>query len=220
VVDIFDEVSEDLRHERAITLAKRYGGYLLIAMVLVLLGVGAQQLYAAYQTKQAAAAASQYLALTQTVDQGPRSSPDQAIQAAQALNKFAATAPEGYKTLANLRAAALYAGAGKPDQANALWTSVAQDNGADRLLRDLATLLWAQHALGVVPDGDIQARLQPLAAGTNPYHALAQEVQGLSYLHQGNPGLAKAIFSGLVADPTAPPGVRERAQGLLAQLNG
>ncbi len=221
MVDIFDEVSEDLRHDRAVSLAKRYGGLLLAAMVLVLVGVGAQQAYTAHKAKLAEGAATQYLALTQSADQqGQQLPPDQAAQTAQALNKFAATAPEGYKTLANLRAAGLYAGAGKMDQANALWTGIAQDSGADKLLRDLATLLWAQHALGAVPDTDIQARLQPLTATANPYHALAQEVEAVTYLHQGNPGMAKALFTSLAADPNAPAGVRERAQGLLAQLNG
>jgi hypothetical protein len=221
VVDIFDEVSEDLRHDRAVSVAKRYGGFLIIAMVLTLIGVGAEQAYTAHKAKLAEAAATQYLALAQSADQqGAQMPPDQAVQAAQALNKFAAHAPEGYKTLANLRAAGLYAAAGKIGQANALWTGVAQDGGADKLLRDLATLLWAQHALGAVPDTDIQARLQPLSSTANPYHALAQELEALTYLHQGNPSLAKAVFSGLAADPTAPAGVRQRAQGLLAQLNG
>lgn len=221
MVDIFDEVSEDLRHDQAVALAKRYGGMLIAACVLVLAGVGAQQAYSTWQAKQAQKAATQYLAVTQAADQqGAQITADQAVQTAGALTKFAATAPEGYKTLADLRAAGLYAASGKLDQANALWTQVAQDGSADKLLRDLATLLWAQHALGAVPDTDIQARLQPLVASDNPYHALAREVQALTYLHQGNPDMAKALFSELASDPTAPVGVRERAQGLLAQLNG
>jgi hypothetical protein len=52
VVDIFDEVSEDLRTERALAIAKRYGGLLLMVCVLVLLGVAAQQGYGWYQTRQ------------------------------------------------------------------------------------------------------------------------------------------------------------------------
>ena len=45
MVDIFDEVSEDLRNERAMVLAKRYGGLLLVAMLLVLASVGGQQFW-------------------------------------------------------------------------------------------------------------------------------------------------------------------------------
>ena len=218
--DIFDEISEDLRNDRAVGLAKRYGVWLLGACVAVLVGVGAQQGWQGYQTRQANKAALQYLALTATVDlANAPPAPAQAVQAAQSLNQFAATAPEGYKTLANLRAAALYASAGQPTQAAALWTGVAQDGSADPLLRDLANLLWAQHAVGTAADADVLARLQPLALDANPYHALARETQALVYLHQGNNAQAKALFTQIATDPNAPGNVRNRAQALLASLN-
>jgi hypothetical protein len=87
-------------------------------------------------------------------------------------------------------------------------------------LRDLANLLWAQHALGNAPDADVLARLKPLLDQANPYHGLAQEIQALLYLHEGKTDLAKALFSQIASDPTAPDGVRNRADGLLAKLNG
>lgn len=221
MVDIFDEVSEDLRHDRAVALAKRYGGFLLAAALAVLAGVGGQQGWQEYQAKQANAAALQYLNITSAVDQpGAQPAADAAVQTAQALNNFAATAPEGYKTLANLRAAGLYAGAGQLPQAEALWTGVTQDGSADPLLRDLATLLWAQHALGQAPDADVLERLQPLTMDANPYHALARETQALTYLHEGNKDQAKALFSQIASDSTAPDQERSRAQALAASLNG
>lgn len=220
-MDIFDEVAEDLRHDQALRLAKRYGAWLLAACVAVLAGVAGQEGWQAWQKSQNDKAALQYLALTKGLDQVETPAPaDQAAKAAQALNAFAATAPEGYKTLANLRAAGLYMDAGQLPQAEALWTGVADDSAADPLLRDLANLLWAQHALGTAPDNDVLARLQPLALDANPYHALARELQGLAYLHQGNTAQAKALFAQIATDANAPGAVRSRAQALLASLNG
>jgi hypothetical protein len=221
VVDIFDEVSEDLRHDQAVALGKRYGSYLIGAMLAVLVGVGAQQYWEYHQAQQADAAATQYLALTQTVDAtGTSIDAPTAQSAAQALASFATTAPEGYKTLADLRAAALYAGAGQPTQAEALWDQTSADQAADPLLRDLATLLWAQHALGTVADQDVMTRLAPLTQSTNPYHALALETQAYAALHAGDTAQAKALLSQLNADTNVPPGVRNRAQLMLAKLNG
>jgi hypothetical protein len=222
VPDIFDEVAEDLRHDQAVKLAKSYGIWLLGACVAVLLGVAVQQGWQDYQTRQDAQAAQQFLALTGALDQpnAPPPAAAQAVQSAQALNDFAATAPEGYKTLANLRAASLYANAGQPAQAAALWTGVAQDSAADPLLRDLATLLWSQHALGVAPDADVLAKLQPLALDGNAYHALARELQGLIYLREGNDAQAKVLFTQIVTDPHATDNSRNRASALLASLNG
>ena len=220
MVDIFDEVSDDLRTERAIRLARRYGGLLLGVLVLVLLGVAAQQGWNNYQAKRDAKAAGAYLALTAPLDAGETLSDTQGEADAVALTNFAATAPQGYKTLSQLRAAALYAEAGQPMQAEGLWNAVADDPNADPLLRELANLLWAQHALGHAPDADVLARLQPLVGPGNPYHGLAQETQALLYLHEGKNDMAKALFEQLAADPDSPEGVRDRAAGLLAKLNG
>jgi hypothetical protein len=221
VPDILDEVAEDLRHEQALRLARRYGAWLLAACVVVLVAVGAQQLWQQHEARAAAGAAQQFINITSTVDQ-PNASPTtaQQTQTAQALSNFAAAAPEGYKTLANLRAAALYASAGQPAQAAALWTGVSQDGAADPLLRDLATLLWAQHGLGVAPDADVLAKLQPLTLDANPYHLLARETQALAYLHQGNNAEAKALLTQIGGDPGATENMRDRAQALLASLNG
>jgi hypothetical protein len=221
VVDIFDEISEELRSERAAALLRRYGGVLLAAALLVLLAVAGQQFWQSYQTRQNEAAATKFLALTDQVDTlGSNITNPQRISAAQGLAGFAASAPVGYRTLANLRAAGLYAAAGQTDAAEGLWNDISADPAADPLLRQLADLLWAQHALGSAPDTAVLARLAPLAVPENSWHGLAQETQALLYVHEGKMNQAKALFSQIASDPTAPEGVRNRADGLLAQLNG
>jgi hypothetical protein len=221
VVDIFDEVSDDLRAERAARLLRRYGGLLIIAAVAVLIGVGSQQAWTWYQTRQNQQAATAYIAITDKIAaQGATPTTAQAITDAESLTNFANTAPAGYRSIARLRAAGLLADAGQTADAETLWNQIAADDAADPLLRGLANLLWAQHALGVAPDDQVADRLQPLTAPENAYHALAQETQALLYLNEGKTDSAKALFSQLAADPTAPDGVRNRAGGLLAKLNG
>lgn len=221
MVDIFDEISEDLRNERALRLAKRYGGLAIGVAILVLLGVGGQEFWQSHKAKQADAAATQYLALTQAADQTDGTlTQDQAEQTAQKLQQFAAQAPKGYKALANMRAAALYANAQETGKAAAIWTSVAADQATPAPLRDAANLLWAEHEIGQAPDADVLARLQPLALAQNSYHGLARELQGLVYLHQGNVAMAKSLFTQVQEDPGAPQGARQRAQAMLTKLNG
>jgi hypothetical protein len=221
LVDIFDEISDDLRAERTVALLRRYGVVFVIAAILVLLGVAGDQVWQSYQTRQSTAAAAKYLAITQQADaQGPGISNQARLAAAAALTNFAESAPAGYRSLANLRAAGLYATAGQTDAADGLWNKVAADDAADPLLRQLASLLWAQHALGVAPDDAVAARLAPLEVPENIWHGLAQETQALLYLHEGKTDQAKTLFSQLASDPSAPEGVRNRADGLLAQLNG
>ncbi|MBU6426143.1 MAG: tetratricopeptide repeat protein [Rhodospirillales bacterium] len=221
MVDIFDEVSEDLRHERTVKLAKRYGGLLLLAAVLVLAGVAGQQYWQARKARLAEAAAKQYLALTQAVDQpDAKVTPATADATAQKLADFSKSAPEIYKTMARLRAAALYANAGELPKAATLWSRVGADEAAPNLMRDAASLLFAQHEIGIDNDADILARLQPIVQEKNPYHGLAREMQAMVYLNEGNTAMAKSLFAQVQDDPGTPQGAQNRAQAMLAKLNG
>jgi len=219
LVDIFDEVSEDLRTERALRLARRYGALLLAACVLIVLGVAAQQYWTWHQDQAAQKAAGQYLAITGPLDAGAPPTGDAAARDAKALTDFAAHAPAGYASLARLRAAAFDESAGQPAAANAIWAELARSD-ADPLVADLARLLWAQHNIGTAPDEDVHDELEPLLKSGNPFEALAHETQALLDLHAGKTAIAKAELTTLLADPAAPAGLRNRAQGLLAQLNG
>ncbi len=222
MVDIFDEVSDDLRGERAVRLLRRYGALALGAAILVVLAVAAQQGWAWHQARLNNAAAAGFLKIGEQMDSPGAAAPssDQGRAAAAQYADFARSAPAGYRGLAELRAAGLYAAAGQTATAATLWNTVATDTAADPLLRDLANLLWAQHELGLAPDADVAARLAPLSAPQNPFHGLAQETQALLYVHQGKIDQAKGLFTQIAADPGAPDGVRNRADGLLAKLNG
>jgi len=221
VIDIFDEVSDDLRAERAARMLRRYSGTLIVAAIVILFGVAGQQGWEWRQAQQNTKAANAYLAITdQITAQGDAITNAQRTADAQSLLSFAAAAPAGYRAIATLRAAALYADAGATAKAEAAWNQVADDSGADPLLRDLANLLWAQHELGQAPDDAVATRLAPLTVPENPFHALAQETQALLYLDEHKPDQAKALFSQIASDPSAPDGVRNRADGLLAKLNG
>ena len=92
----------------------------------------------------------------------------------------------GYRTLARLREAALKADGGDAAGAEALWTQVANDAAADRLLRDAAVLQSVLHQIDTGDPAALAARLKPLAAPDNPWHALAEEAQALLDLRQGH----------------------------------
>jgi hypothetical protein len=54
VTDIFQEVNEEVRREQLKKLWERYGGYLIAAGIMVVIGVGAWRGYEWWQAKQAA----------------------------------------------------------------------------------------------------------------------------------------------------------------------
>ena len=166
VADIFDEVNDDLRAERAGQLLRRYGAAAAVVVVL----------------------------------------------------QIAATGPAGYSALAYLQGGAVRAAANDLPGALAQWDALANAPAADPLLRDLASLLWAQRQTDTGPADAILSRLQPLTAPTNPWRALALETQAWVMLRQGQTEQARLVLAGLVADAAAPEGVRGRANAMLAGL--
>lgn len=225
MADIFDEVSEELRADRAKALLRRYGGVVAAAMVLLLAGIVGVQFWRARQADAAQAIASQFLDAMRKSDgaittPGAPATPsaENRQQATEEFMRLAATAPEGYRTLARLRAAALRAEAGDKPGALALWDQVMADGAADRRLRDLAGLLWVQHQIDTGDPAALEARLRPLQAPDGAWRSLAEESGAWLALRSGQADKAKETLRRLAADASAPDGVRGRSSGLLAQL--
>ena len=217
VPDIFDEVSEDLRAERAQAMMKKYGGVLVAAALLVLAATGGWQGWRWYQGRETARVAAIYLDALRAAD---RPAGAERHAARPLLDQVAAEGAPGYRTLARLREAALKADGGDLAAALALYNQVATDSAADPLLRDLATLQWATRQVDSGEPALLEARLAPLTAADHPLRALAAETQALLAIRQSKPDAARNILKRLSQDVTAPDGVRGRANGLLAQLGG
>lgn len=216
MVDIFDEVEEELRAERARRMFRRYGGVMIAAAVLIVAATGGWQIWRWREHKADQAAAQTYIT-AMTV----QASPSGKAEAKTLIADYAAiakTAPEGYRTLARLQEAALQAKAGNLKAATALWESVAGDGSAEPLLRGLANLLWCQHLIDAAPPGVLRGRLEALATPDSVWRPLAEEQLALLDLRQGQTKAAKATLMKLAQDATAPEGVRGRAAALLARL--
>jgi hypothetical protein len=218
VVDIFDEVDEDLRAERAQRLARKYGWAVIAAAVLVIAGVAGWEYHQRSQAQQDAAVAARYIAAIDAAQQAPAVNPEARAAQVAPLQELTRSAPDGYRTLADLKAAGLLADAGNIQGAVDLYNQVAADQKADPLLRDLASLLAAQRQLDNGDPAQLAARLGPLALPGNPWAALAKEQLAMLDLRQGHNDDAKAKLKALASDILAPAGVRARANALLQGL--
>lgn len=215
--DIFKEVEEDLRAERMSRMAKRYGGLVIGAAVLIVLGAGGYEAWKWQDAKKTAELSTVFVSAGRFADDPANT--DRAPARAD-LQRVIAEGNPAYRSLARLRLAAIVADAGERDAALGLWDTVAGDSGADPLLRDVARLHWAMHQLDAGDPAQIEARLAPLTAPGNALRPLAEEAQALLALRQGKRDAARDTLRRLAQDTTAPEGVRGRANGLLAQIGG
>ncbi len=219
VADIFDELNEDLRAERVRALTARYGALGLAALVVVVLCVGGWEGWRWWQNRQSAAAAAPFTTAMRDADAlAPGSAAAKLATAADGFAHIAATAPAGYRTLAQLREAALRWDAGNTAAALSLWDQIAADASVDHTLRDLGNLLWAQHQVDAGDPLAVTAHIKPLEAPGNAWRPLAQEVEALLDIRTDDKPAATKILRALAVDPSTTDGVRGRANGLLTLL--
>ncbi len=215
MVDIFDEVEEDLRSDRARALARRYGALVIALAVLVVIAAGAWEAWRWYKAKQRAEVATAYVAAMR-LEAG--SDAESKLKARAAYDKVAAMGSDGYRTISRLREASLAADAGDMERANVLWDQVAGDGATDSLYRDLAGLVAVQRQIDKGDPKQLMSRLTPMLNAENPWNALAREAQALLQMRAGEVDSARKTLRDLTSDVTTPTGVRGRANLLLAKL--
>ncbi len=212
--DIFTEVDEDLRRERAAQLWKKYGNWIVAAAVLIVGGTAAGVYWKDYHRKQAELAGAQYVAALEQARTG------EAGNAAMALANVARETSSGYSALARLEDAALKSRNGDTVAAAATYRAVAADSGADRSLRDAAQLLAALTVANTAEPAEINAQLAGLAQPGNPWRHLAWEIQALAAARAGKMEEARTLYAKIADDPDAPTGLRARAAEMLQALEG
>ena len=211
MADIFREIDEELRQERAEKLWRRYGKYVIGGAVAVVLAIAAYTGWQEYRTDRQLEAGARFALAKALAEEGKTGD-------AEAL--FVALGAESgttYGVLARFHAAALRASSGDAAGAVEAFRSLAGDSGLDRPMRDLATLLAAQNALDA-PGADMQrvaSALAPLTAEAGAWRHLALETLALVELRTGNRDRAKTHLQRIVDDVRAPANVRLRATQML-----
>ena len=207
--DIFTEVDEAVRQDRAKTLWRRYGW---IAVGIAVAAVGGTAGYTLYQEWQVANARAETESLLLALGAGPTA------PAAAAVDLVAAAddASTGRAAVALMLAADLFGDAGDPDGALSTMTGLA----AAEPPAALAPLVRVQAALAGVDTLDpaaVEALVAPLA--DDPVWApFVNEIDALLAIRGGDTARAAAIYAELAAGEGVPTGVQARATTVLRML--
>lgn len=205
--DIFREVDEDLRRDRAEKLFKRYGGYGIAAAVLLVAGTAGYTTWRNWQQSQQQQDTAALVAAISQTAQGP----DKGVEA---LAAYAGKADPKMAAIAQFNAAALLIRQGKPAEAATVYDTIAANGTVDGVYRDLATLLSVMERLETGDPAQLQAKLQPLTADASPWRFSARELSATLAIRAGDKDKARTLFQQLADDAAAPAGVRSRAADL------
>lgn len=211
MTDAFEEVEEDIRRERLMAFFKRYGIWILSALVAVLLGVAGWGWWQADQRQKAAALAQALQAAQEQAAGGDLAG------ASAAMAQAAERASGDQRALALMqRAEALLQ---SQDAAGALQSlEAAAQSAREPLLRDAAALKAAYIAADSEALPALEARVKPLIDARGPYASMARELLAMEAMKAGDAARARAEFEFLQFDLEAPETVRQRAQAALAML--
>ena len=203
MADIFDEIDEDLKRDRAQQLWTRYGKYVIAAAAAVVIGVGASQGFSAWTRSQAESAANLYQQALAAED------PVAALEA----NLGALT--DGYALLGRFRIAAGLAEAGDLVGAEAGYLGIAEDSSVATLYRDAALLMSAMNAPESRASDELQRRIAPLAEGAGPWKAMALELSAALDLEAGDRDAALTKLERIIELAETSNELRQRAARLV-----
>lgn len=206
------EVDENLRRDQARDFAKKYGGWLVAAVVLFLAGVLAWLYWQDHQQKQAEAQSEALMKIYSQIGAGQTKAAQQGLQGLESAGNPIV------RTLALLTEAAVALDGNDRATALSKYNAVANDGHAPQPYRDLALIRSTMLQFDQMKPEDVIARLQPLVKPGEPWFGTAGEMTAMAYLKQGNKAAAGKLFAQIAADPSAPPSLRTRSAQIAGTL--
>jgi len=205
--DIFQEVDEEVRRDKAVEFWTKYQNYILAVAVLIVLATGGYRFWRYRELQASQAAGAQF-------QEALRLDADGKPDAAQAvLAKLQKQAPTGYVDLSRFVDAAL-ALKKDPKAGIAAYDALANDSSLDPLLRDTARLRAALARLNNGETDAAKTALEPLAA-TGPYRDTARLALASLALSAKDYTAAGKRLEEVLSDAEASQADRQTAQTLL-----
>jgi hypothetical protein len=206
------EVDEELRREQMEKLWQKYSGLILGAATLVVLLVAG---YKFLETRRIAAVEAGGAEFQKAISLSEASKND---EAAKAFEDIAKSGPKGYAALAKLHVAGAQIKAGKEAEALATYEGLANDAGADPLLKNFAQLQAASLRMGQADFTEMQNRLNSLTGDSSPYKVTARELLGFAAYKAGKTDEARKLLEPLLIDPAATRAIQERIKIVMADI--
>lgn len=213
VTDIFKEVDEELRRDRAQELWHKYRVPVIGLVATIAIGVGAWEIWKRVDESNRIAASQEFSSALNQIENG---------RDAAALNELAdiASGSTAYSELAAFKRAELLVEQGQEAEAIAIWDDLAKQEDMPAGLREAAIIFSVMHQVDSGNPELLAARLAPLIGEGRPYRHSARELQAALALKQGNQGQARDLYQEIADDPEAPAGLRTRATQMLTLFGG
>jgi hypothetical protein len=208
--DIFREVDEEVRRDKAAEFWNAHGTKLIAGAVAIILAVGGWRFYSDYSFKERAALGARFEVAIAEANAGKT----------EALTALAEGKSGTYPILAKFRLATELAAkakdeAGRKDAVSA-FDALAASTALPAEWRELAKLRAAMVLVDQGNYDEVEKRLMPLSAPSQPYRHSAREAIALAAYAAGKFDKALDALQAIILDTDAPASLRQRAEIMLA----
>lgn len=206
------EVDENLRRDQMRDFGKKYGKWLVVAVILFLAASGGTIWWQQHKQQQTAAHVEQLAATYNDIGAG------NTAKASKQLDQLAKDSSKA------IRASALFTGAAlaidKNDRKTAIakYREIAGEGSFPAPYRDAATIRLTALEFDQIKPEQAIARLKPLAMPGNPWFGSAGEMTAMALIKQGKKAEAGRLFGAIAKDKSVPDSIRGRAVQLAGSL--
>lgn len=206
------EVDDDLRRDRMEQFAKRYGIWLIAAVVLLLVAFAGYLYWQKKQQENATAQSEELMAIYNDIGAGKTDSAKKRLQPLETAGS------DVVRSLALLTEAAIALDANDRDTALSKYRTIAADKGIPDPYRNLALLRATTLEFDKLKPEEVISRLEPLAKPGNPWFGSAGELTAMAYIKQGKAAQAGRLFAAISTDRQVPETIRARAVQIAGAL--
>ena len=205
--DIFQEIDEDLRQDKAARLWKAYGKYIVALAIFIILAIASYRFIEHKNEKNREQTSELYELASETGRSGDKKA------AIELLSDEMFDENIGYTIISKLKKAALAKSNNDLEGTEIVLKEIITNEDIPLYLRDLARLkLFASDS------DNISSQLEVLIEEEGPWKFLALELKGGIQLEGGNLKEARSIFKELTDDANTPNNLRRRASEILKAL--
>ncbi len=212
---LIQEVDEAVRKDQLDAFGRRYGRWIIAAVVAGLLAFGG---YLFWQDRQRAAAGEQSEKLVAAFEKLKAGQPK---ATETALTAIKADAPPAYRAAATIQLANMKAEQGDRKGAAALLAALAADTSIDPSIRDMALIRQTALELDSIKPELVIARLAPIVAKTDPQSAWfpgAAEMTAIAHYQAGRYKQAGELYARIAKTKDVPPQLQSRAVQMAGML--
>lgn len=206
------EVDENLRRDRLRDFAKKYGGWLVTAVVLFLAASGGWIWWQQHKQQLSQTHGEELSGLYTDIGAG------KVADAPKKLDNLAQSSSKAVRASALFTRAALAIQQNDTKLAIAKYREIANDDSLPKPYRDIALIRQTALEFDTLKPDEVIARLQPLAKPGNPWFGTAGEMTAMALIKQGKKQEAGRLFAAIANDKTVPDSIRARSVQVAGSL--